>query len=75
MGTTHSALPTPCTTFPRCAADSVRRVCVPQVYKLSEKNLMPFYQRVAKETQLRVLVYNGGTQGRTWCTATPCASH
>jgi serine carboxypeptidase-like clade 1 len=29
------------------------------VYKPSEKNLMPFYQQVASETALRVLIYNG----------------
>ena len=29
------------------------------VYRSTEKNLMPFYQRVAKETHLRVIVYNG----------------
>ena len=28
-------------------------------YHLTEKNLMPFYQQVAKTTKLRVLVYNG----------------
>ena len=28
-------------------------------YHGSEKNLMPFYQQVAKTTQLRVLIYNG----------------
>ena len=31
------------------------------VYKSTEKNLMPFYQEVAKTTKLRVLVYNGDT--------------
>ena len=31
------------------------------VYKLTEKNLAPFYQKVAAETRLRVLVYNGDT--------------
>ena len=28
-------------------------------YHGSEKNLMPFYQHVAKNTELRVLIYNG----------------
>jgi len=31
------------------------------VYRSTEKNLMPFYQHVAKATPLRVLVYNGDT--------------
>jgi len=31
------------------------------VYHLTEKNLMPFYQQVAKTTKLRMLVYNGDT--------------
>ena len=30
-------------------------------YHGSEKNLMPFYQQVAKTTKLRVLIYNGDT--------------
>jgi serine carboxypeptidase-like clade 1 len=30
-------------------------------YHLTEKNLMPFYQEVAKSTKLRVLIYNGDT--------------
>jgi hypothetical protein len=30
-------------------------------YNLTEKNLMPFYQRVAENTSLRVLLYNGDT--------------
>ena len=30
-------------------------------YVPTEKNLMPFYQHVAKNTSLRVLVYNGDT--------------
>lgn len=35
------------------------------VYHLTEKNLMPFYQQVAKTTKLRVLVYNGDTEYAT----------
>lgn len=31
------------------------------VYRSTEKNLMPFYQQVAQETSLRVIVYNGDT--------------
>eukprot|EP00299_Pterocystis_sp_00344_P017932 c8977_g2_i1.p1 GENE.c8977_g2_i1~~c8977_g2_i1.p1 ORF type:complete len:497 (+),score=119.52 c8977_g2_i1:1-1491(+) len=31
------------------------------VYNLTENNLMPFYRRVATNTSLRVLVYNGDT--------------
>ena len=30
-------------------------------YNITEPNLMPFYVQVAKETNLRVLVYNGDT--------------
>jgi len=30
-------------------------------YSITERNLMPFYQHVAQDTQLRVLVYNGDT--------------
>eukprot|EP01065_Artemidia_motanka_P037852 TRINITY_DN46758_c0_g1_i1.p2 TRINITY_DN46758_c0_g1~~TRINITY_DN46758_c0_g1_i1.p2 ORF type:complete len:493 (+),score=153.40 TRINITY_DN46758_c0_g1_i1:76-1554(+) len=30
-------------------------------YKLTEKNLMPFYKEIALNTSLRVLVYNGDT--------------
>ena len=36
-------------------------------YSITERNLMPFYQHVAQDTQLRVLVYNGGTiHPMTW---------
>jgi len=45
-------------------------------YNLTERNLMPFYQRVAQETNLRVLIYNGDTDpgintfvGQNWTTA------
>jgi len=31
------------------------------VYRSTEPNLMPFYRRVAKESELRVLIYNGDT--------------
>ena len=31
------------------------------VYHSTEKNLMPFYQKVAATTKLRVIVYNGDT--------------
>ena len=36
-------------------------------YVPTEKNLIPFYQHVAKNTSLRVLVYNGDTD--------PCVSY
>jgi carboxypeptidase C (cathepsin A) len=30
-------------------------------YELTEKNLMPFYEKMAKETDMRIIVYNGDT--------------